>query len=236
MTSQSKPPFWNKVTIIAGAVTAVLVAAGTFLDIPEKIRNAVSAVSNSELERVILPSEVGNEQDVKVDASSGNSNAVASPETKVEIGSPSTNVNQAPVLDNQSSSTYGDQSQSVVVQPSLYSPAPKSSNYSYTAPAPKEVIAELPNGSYEAPAQPSITPDGITQTSRDSVLSPNLNQSNGNTFSVGGNVNSGTSSDTYNGTVYNGNVCEGAIGSSCAPESSTDNDFSGATITGNSSK
>lgn len=236
MTLQSKPPFWNKVTIVAGAVTAVLVAAGTFLDIPEKIRNAVGAVSNSEPEQVILPSEVSNKQDVNVDASSGNSNAVASPETKVEVGAPSTNVNQSPVSDNRSSATYGDQSQNVVVQPPLYSPAPKSSNYSYTAPAPKEIIAELPIESYEAPVQPSTIPTGVTQTSRDAVLSPNLNQSNGNTFSVGGDVNAGRSSDTYNGTVYNGNVCEGAIGSSCAPESSADNDFSGATVTGNSSK
>ena len=233
MTLQSKPPFWNKITIIAGAVTAVIVAAGAFLDIPGKVRNAVSAVSSSEPEQVTLPSEVGDKQDVKVDASSGNSNAVASPETNVEIGSPSTNVNQTPILDSRSSATYGDQSQSVVVQPSPYSPAPKSSS---KASASKEVIAELPNESYESPVQPSTTPNGITQTSRDSVLSPNLNQSNGNTFSVGGDVNSGTSSDIYSGTVYNGSVCEGAVGSSCAPESSTSNDFSGANITGNSSK
>lgn len=241
MASKLNRRFWNKPTFSVAAITAVLVAVGAFFDLPEKIKNAANVVSGSEPEQVVLPIESDSKSDVKVDASneinnsSGNSNAVANPETNIEIGLPSTNVNQAPVIDNQSSATYGDQSQSVIVNsaPSFSKSAISSDNYQVRRP--KEIIADLPRA-YEPRVQPSTSSTGVSQSNNGSVLSPNNNQSDGNSISVGGNVSSESSSDTYNGTVYNGDVCEGAIGSWCAPESSGENDFRGANITGNSSQ
>lgn len=237
MSSKSDQSFWKNLTIAATAITAALVAVGTFLDMPGKLREAANEFSGSDPEQVALPSETSNGQDVKVDASSkvntfsGNPNAVANPETNIEIGSPSMRMDQSPTIENRSSATYGSQYQNVIFHSEPFPLGTELSNNSSQL----EIIADLPQP-LEQSEQSSTQSAGISQSSDGSVLSPNFYNSSGNSINVGGDVRSEVSSDTYNGTVYNGDVCEGAIGSSCAPESLTENDFSGANITGNSSQ